>query len=118
MSSSAPDSSVPDSSVPDSPAPDTTGQRHAAALPSRVTFDLAPEVLERCAAQLSGSTGEIDLSACQDFDSSLLGILLELRRRTGAAGATLRLIAPPANLRKLADLYGVDRLLFETHEPA
>lgn len=101
-----------------SPVPDSAGSRLAAVLPSRVTFDLAPEVLERCAGQLAGGAREIDLSTCQDFDSSLLGILLELRRRAGATGTPFRLIAPPANLRKLAELYGVDRLLFETHEPA
>ncbi|MCX7272759.1 MAG: STAS domain-containing protein [Burkholderiales bacterium] len=101
-----------------SPITDSAGPGLTAALPSRVTFDRAPEVLERCAEQLSGGAREIDLSACQDFDSSLLGILLELRRRASTSGTTFRLIAPPANLRKLAELYGVDRLLFETHEPA
>ena len=101
-----------------SPVTDSASPGLTAALPSRVTFDRAPEVLERCAEQLSGGAREIDLSACQDFDSSLLGILLELRRRASSSGTTFRLIAPPANLRKLAELYGVDRLLFETHEPA
>jgi len=44
------------------------------------------------------------------FDSAALAVLAALRRD---AGGPLRFANPPANLRKLAALYGVDALLFD-----
>jgi phospholipid transport system transporter-binding protein len=85
-------------------------------LPSRVVFDTVPGVLEQAAVALQPGGGDaaVDLSGCTEFDSSLIALLLELRRRmAGASAGRLRVTDPPPNLRKLAALYGVDELLFE-----
>ncbi|MEK9721001.1 MAG: STAS domain-containing protein [Quisquiliibacterium sp.] len=83
-------------------------------LPARVGFDEVPGLLKRLTAELAVTQGaSLDLSTCVHFDSSLVGLLLELIRRQQAAGKTLRLINPPENLRKLAQLYGVNGLLFD-----
>ena len=82
-------------------------------VPERVMFDSAPEVLEELARALpaAGAAG-IDLRECVEFDSSLIGVLLDLSRRAQASGARVRLVNPSDNLRKLAKLYGVEELLF------
>jgi len=60
----------------------------------------------------SGSaSGSIDLAGLTVFDSAALAVLAALRRD---AGGPLRFANPPANLRKLAALYGVEALLFDT----
>ena len=85
-------------------------------MPARVTFQTAPAVLEAASAALQAGGREIDLADCSDFDSSLIAVLLELSRRTGAASpsaAPLGLRNVPPNLRKLAALYGVEEILFE-----
>ena len=62
----------------------------------------------------SGSTSasadaSIDLAGLTDFDSAALAVLAALRRD---ASGSLRFANPPAKLRQLAALYGVDALLF------
>lgn len=86
-----------------------------ASLPVRVGFNEAPGLLERLSAELAAMESPcVDLSACQHFDSSLVGMLLELMRRLRASGRSLRLINPPENLHKLALLYGVNGILFDS----
>jgi len=81
-------------------------------VPPRMVFDDAPQALEELWRALSGQQrAALDLGGCREFDSSLIGVLLELERRAAAAGATLSLRNPPANLRKLAGLYGIEELL-------
>ena len=82
------------------------------ALPRNVTFQSAPEALAAAAEALGRGEARFDLGGCAEFDSSLIGVLLELSRRAQAAGLRAVFDAPPANLRKLAGLYGVDALLF------
>jgi phospholipid transport system transporter-binding protein len=53
----------------------------------------------------------VDASALQVFDTATIALLLELRRRAAAGGATLRLDAAPPKLVQLATLYGVGDLL-------
>jgi len=82
-------------------------------LPASVTFASAPQVLADASRALAGRACEVDLGGCVEFDSSLIGVLLELSRQASAAGKVpCRFLAPSANLRKLALLYGVDELLF------
>jgi phospholipid transport system transporter-binding protein len=88
------------------------------ALPARVAHDVAPALLAQSTRALADGVPGIDLSACQDFDSSLIALLLELLRQASARGAPIRFAMPPANLRKLAALYGVDALLFPVTESA
>jgi ABC-type transporter Mla MlaB component len=104
----------------------------AVAVPSRIDVDNAAEVLDslRLATQAAGSTPPaLDLAALQDFDSSALSLLLQLARERspaatsdasdtsrapGATGAvpSLLLLNPPHKLRALAELYGVEEILF------
>lgn len=81
-------------------------------LPVRLTHAEAGDYLSRCAAA-APSAGEwaLDASTLAEFDSSVLAVLLALRRRALAAGATLRVSGLPARLRDLAALYGVSALL-------
>ncbi len=86
-----------------------------ASLPAKVGFNEAPDLLERLSVELAAMQSPcVDLSACQHFDSSLVGMLLELMRRLQASGRALRLINPPENLHKLALLYGVNGILFDS----
>ena len=79
--------------------------------PAHVEFDTAPEVLETLWRAFGPGEVELDLGGCVEFDSSLVGVMLELMRRAGARGQTLRFGNPSANLRKLATLYGAEELL-------
>ena len=69
---------------------------------------------ESTSGATSGATpgataASIDLAGLTVFDSAALAVLAALRRE---AAGPLRFANPPANLRKLATLYGVDTLLF------
>jgi ABC-type transporter Mla MlaB component len=79
--------------------------------PARVAFDTAPEVLAALWRGFGPGPVELDLGACVEFDSSLVGVMLELLRRAGSRGQALRFVNPSANLRKLAKLYGAEELL-------
>jgi ABC-type transporter Mla MlaB component len=82
--------------------------------PASIVCATAPEALAQLSAALGEQGGSIDLADCAVFDSSLIAVLLELRRRDASAdGARLRVLNPPSNLRKLAALYGVDGILFD-----
>lgn len=62
-------------------------------------------------AQPAAAQWGVDASALQQFDSSVLAVLLALRRALLAQGATLTVQGLPARLRALANLYGVADLL-------
>lgn len=53
----------------------------------------------------------VDASALSDFDSSVLAVLLGLRRVAKAQGRTVHVAGMSARLRELATLYGVLDLL-------
>jgi ABC-type transporter Mla MlaB component len=82
------------------------------ALPAEVTFAGAPDVLDEGERAIAAGARSVDLSACVRFDSSLIGVLLELARKARQAGRPCRFDAASPNVRKLARLYGVDELLF------
>ena len=82
------------------------------ALPPEVTFASAPAVLGEGERALAAGARLVDLAACVHFDSSLIGVLLELARKARQAGHPCRFDAASPNVRKLARLYGVDELLF------
>jgi len=83
-------------------------------LPAQVLFGTVGIALAQASQALADGAREIDLSACTDFDSSLLALLLELHRQGAARGGAPRFVAAAPNLRKLAALYGADALLFPT----
>ncbi len=66
----------------------------------------------RLAGLPAGGSLRLDLSALQGFDSSAVAALVALARRANRAGAAVTCLNVPPNLRKLAALYGVDRILF------
>lgn len=53
----------------------------------------------------------IDFSHVTDIDSSAVALLLHWRREALRMGKSLRYINLPANLRSLAELYGVDEMI-------
>ncbi len=58
----------------------------------------------------SGETA-FDLSSCESVDSAAVALLLAWQRAALMRGANLTFENPPANLRSLATLYGVEDLL-------
>ena len=53
----------------------------------------------------------VDLAAVTEVDSAALSLLLEWRREAVRNGRAIRYLNLPANLKSLADLYGVTELL-------
>ena len=53
----------------------------------------------------------VDLAAVTDVDSSALSLLLEWRREAGRNGRAIRFLNLPANLKSLAQLYGVTEFI-------
>lgn len=53
----------------------------------------------------------LDLSAVDGVDSAGLALLVEWQRRARAAGGRLEFTGAPAQLRRLAEIGGVDTLL-------
>jgi len=93
------------------------------AVPSRIDVGNAVQVLEslRAATEAVGvERPALDLAPLQVFDSSALALLLQLvRDRSSPQEAGVAhpfggqaLLNPPRKLRALADLYGVEEILF------
>lgn len=80
-----------------------------AACPSEMLLASAPAALEAARAALRAGGGTLDLAPLAQFDSAAVAVLVALRREAGS-GVVFR--NPPANLRKLASLYGVEAALF------
>jgi len=84
-------------------------------LPARLIHADADGFLQAALAywrsQASATQWGIDASALEQFDSSVLAVLLGLRRALLAQGATLNVHGLPPRLRGLATLYGVAELL-------
>ena len=82
-------------------------------LPAQLTHDHVNPCLRQWRGQWPLGDGPVlvDASALNRFDSSVLAVVLDLRRKALAQGRTLELLSPPARLMELAALYGVDELL-------
>ena len=83
-------------------------------LPATVDLDHAGQSLSDLEQQLAAAgAGElcVDARAMQAFDSSLLALMLEARRRMQVAGGRLVITGAPPKLIELAKLYGVDELV-------
>jgi phospholipid transport system transporter-binding protein len=85
------------------------------ALPAVLTHTQAGLCLEQLAADIARGPRHVvlDAQALQDFDSSALAVLLELRRACLRLGKQLTIEGAPARLMHLASLYGVSALLQE-----
>lgn len=90
-------------------------------LPEQLTLDRVRPALAAFEAELRGAASgplSVDVGALQRFDSGALAVLLELRRRAAAAGRTFECVGSSPRLQSLAQLYGVDSLLFPTASAA
>jgi phospholipid transport system transporter-binding protein len=76
-----------------------------------MTFAGARALLERGSDMLREGGRVFDLAAVAEVDSSGLAVVFGWSRAAAAAGQTLRIVNPPANLISLAELYGVTELL-------
>jgi phospholipid transport system transporter-binding protein len=83
------------------------------ALPAVLTHTQAGPCLAQLAADIAKGPQHVVLNAqaLQDFDSSALAVLLELRRACLRLGKQLQIEGAPARLMHLASLYGVSALL-------
>ncbi len=82
-------------------------------LPDTVTLAQAAALLPRLEAEVGGASGRFVLDASQlaTFDTSALALVLQARRLAEARGLAFELQSLPAQLRQLAELYGVGELL-------
>jgi len=75
------------------------------------TFETAASALAACRAQLKRGDATLDLTGVTQADSAGLAVLLALAGDARKRGGVLRIVNAPANLRALAQLAEVDRLL-------
>jgi len=68
-------------------------------------------VLEQLHAAIAAGAVSINLAALSEFDSSALSVLLAARRAQTKGGA-IQCLNVPDKLRRLANLYGVESLVF------
>jgi len=78
-----------------------------------VTIASVQALLEAGERAITGGQVTIDLAGVTEVDSTAVSLLLEWRRRASAAARSIRYVNLPANLRSLAELYGVTELLGE-----
>jgi phospholipid transport system transporter-binding protein len=93
--------------------PETLAQSPAI-LPERLTLEQAVPTLAQLKQALAAQPGpqvQIDAGALQEFDTSAVSVLLELRRWLQPQGKTLLVQHAPQRLRDLVTLYGVQELL-------
>ena len=83
------------------------------ALPAVLTHAQAGPCLEQLSAGMAAGPQQVvlDAQALQEFDSSALAVLLELRRACLRLGKQLTIEGAPVRLMHLATLYGVRALL-------
>jgi phospholipid transport system transporter-binding protein len=89
-------------------------------LPATVSIADARSVLRLLEQSLAREPADqllIDAGGLQDFDSSVLAVLLECRRLAQASGRTFAMRHAPSRLSQLARLHGVDGLLGLNSEP-
>jgi phospholipid transport system transporter-binding protein len=81
------------------------------AVQGALTMTNVTAVLEESKRVFQGPRIVVDLSGVTEVDSAALSLLLEWRRAAAAAKRAIEYTHLPANLRTLADLYGVSELL-------
>ena len=89
-------------------------------LPEAVRLGNAEQVLSSLTKGLQGQPSkakvQLDASALHDFDSTVLAVVLECKRRAQALGHDMVLKGAPTKLEELARVYGLTALLWP--EPA
>jgi phospholipid transport system transporter-binding protein len=79
--------------------------------PTSLTMNEAETVLAQGLQAIAAGDTQIDLGACQHFDSAAVATLLAWQRASSKVGKTLHITQLPPGLESLAKLYGVDQLL-------
>jgi phospholipid transport system transporter-binding protein len=87
--------------------------------PAAIQMDCASAVAGQLANAVRSASGQsnaatIDCATLAQFDSSALAALLHAKRAHASLGGSeqLKIANVPENLRRLAQLYGVEHLLF------
>ncbi|MEO8717010.1 MAG: STAS domain-containing protein [Burkholderiales bacterium] len=75
------------------------------------TLATAAQLLEEARAPLAAGVRAVDLGEVTELDSSLLAVLFAWLRAAGERKQALALLRLPADLKSLAQLYGVAELL-------
>ena len=76
-----------------------------------LTLGNVTSVLEESARLFTGPQIVVDLAAVTEVDSAAVSLLLEWRRAAQAANRKIEFTNVPANLKSLAELYGVSGLV-------
>ncbi|WMW80274.1 STAS domain-containing protein [Undibacterium cyanobacteriorum] len=76
----------------------------------------AADLAQRGCAAISAGTEEFDLSSINSVDSSAVAVLLAWQRQAHQQQRSIRLVAAPASLLSLINLYGLQDF-FEMREP-
>lgn len=76
-----------------------------------MTLPVAKSLLAEGSGHLSTADAVFDLAGVTDVDSSGLAVVFGWQRAAKSLGRNVRIVNPPANLRSLADVYGVSELL-------
>jgi phospholipid transport system transporter-binding protein len=79
-----------------------------------VTMANVEALLAEGSLRIEGPDVTVDLAGVTEVDSAAVSLLLEWRRQAQRANRRIRYVNLPANLRSLAELYGVTGLLGET----
>lgn len=84
-------------------------------LPASLTLAQTPQALAGLQSALAqaaaGVPFVVDAAALAEFDTSAIALLLEAQRLARGRGLEFAVGNPPAQLRQLAALYGVEDLL-------
>jgi phospholipid transport system transporter-binding protein len=76
-----------------------------------ITMTNVTVLLEESAKLFSSPTLVVDLAGVTEVDSAALSLLLEWRREAAKATRQVNYTNVPANLKSLAELYGVSHLI-------
>jgi len=76
-----------------------------------LTIDTITAVLAESEPLFTAPETVVDLAAVTDVDSAGVSLLLQWQRSARAAGRTITVVNLPANLKSLAELYGVAELI-------
>ena len=81
------------------------------AVQGALTMANVTAVLAESAALFNAERVLVDLAGVTEVDSAAVSLLLEWRRQAAKAGRSIEFANVPANLRSLAELYGVLELI-------
>lgn len=76
-----------------------------------MTLPAAKALLAEGSGHIARADAVFDLAGVEDVDSSGLAVVFGWQRAAKGLGRNVRIVNPPANLRSLAEVYGVSELL-------